>query len=122
MNKNHHKKDKNIPTGSSVSNALAKFFLCGILRSSLLSKALSLVVLSVNSFDSPLILTSSDSTTIESGLGGAGISGTGKGVIEVIPRSGAGGGLIFTFFGGNGGVVEFCLVKLLEVCLVFDAS
>ena len=64
-----------------------------------------------SSADTDLVRASSDSgfsvfVQIESGRGGAGISGTGSGATVVIPRKGVGGGIICTFFGGNGGVTD----------------
>lgn len=48
----------------------------------------------------------STTVQIESGLGGAGTSGIGKGITVVIPRKGVGGGVIYTFLGGKGGVID----------------
>lgn len=48
----------------------------------------------------------STTVQIESGLGGAGTSGIGKGITVVIPRKGVGGGVIYTFLGGKGGVTD----------------
>lgn len=110
--------DKNVPTGSSLSRPLAKFLRCGILMLSVRWKAWSSS--GFGDFGTSLILSSSGSTTMESGLGGAGISGTGSGVKDVIPRSGAGGGVIFTFLGGSGGVTEFCRSKLTLVSLLLS--
>lgn len=104
MKKNHHKKLKNFPTGSSSSKPFAEYLRCGTFKS-------CMVLFFLSAIDTTLVNNCSDSAFfgtihIESGLGGAGTSGIGKGVTVVIPRKGVGGGVIYTFLGGKGGVTD----------------
>lgn len=101
IKRNHQRKETNFPTGSSSSRPFVDCFRFGIIKVESLSDGFS----SISCVEVDLAV-SEESFTIESGLGGAGISGTGIGVKEVILLSGVGGGIKGAFFGGSGGVVE----------------
>lgn len=102
IKRNHQRKETNFPIASSSSSPLVDCIRFGIINVESRSDGFS--------FNScgDLVVIDDSLLIIESGLGGAGISGTGIGVNDVILRNGVGGGIKGAFFGGSGGVVEIC--------------
>lgn len=112
IKKNHQRKERNFPIGSSSSNPLVECFLFGIFKLWLLF--VNFWFCSIIEIDFAFSISwCSVVFTIESGRGGAGTSGIGNGTTVVIPLRGVGGGVTWTFFGGNGGVTDICRSKLI---------
>lgn len=119
MNRNHHRNDSSLPTGSSSSIPFSENLRCGTFRLCALPSARCWC--DSRRLDDGEPVGPSDARYKESGRGGAGASGIGNGVTVVMPRSGVGGGVMRAFFGGNGGVTEIWRSKTTRGCSSFVA-